>query len=222
MSLGKDGFLCFVFHVVTSDHFHRSCPQKTLSNSSQIQGVSISEREVIESLESKSNKFIDAAKQLKEQYIPPTGRRITNTHLIDRLSEVEIDILPTTNFSKMSNFISKEQTEFLNETWIDLSVVSDCLELVRKEEEALSFGELSHYTNMTTNALCAMRFDLHTALHSLEIGMGNHASYNANSSRVCRSFVNRQDRYFRDFVIVNQSLKYMERLRNYLAQMAED
>ncbi|XP_062588254.1 uncharacterized protein LOC134249915 [Saccostrea cucullata] len=136
------GLLCFVIHVVTSDHFHQSCSQKTLPHSSQIQGASISEREVIQSLESKSIKFIDAAKQLKEQYISPTVRRITNAHLIDRLSEVEIDILPTTN-------ISEAPTEFLNETWIGLSVISDCLELVRKEEEAFSFGELSHYTKLT-------------------------------------------------------------------------
>ena len=93
---------------------------------------------------------------------------------------------------------------------------------MRREEKAFSFGELSHYTNMTTDALCAMLFDLHTALHSLEIGMGDRDSYNATSSGVCISFMSRQDRQFRDFVIVNQSLKYVKRLRNSLAQMAED
>uniref|UniRef100_A0A8W8IGQ4 Uncharacterized protein n=1 Tax=Magallana gigas TaxID=29159 RepID=A0A8W8IGQ4_MAGGI len=211
-----DGAVCFkrciffLSHFVTSRHILKPCPTKSSRVDSTIKAASIKNEDFIQHLLSRLNLFRNTTEKLREKYIPPQGRRITSNRTIDvlRLQKImELDV--TSPFSL-------DQIQLTNCSLLDiyrnLTLIASFLDLMEKDEDKYSHGELSSFIGEASRALYHLCFDLHTILRNGHCLSEAECIEIENIDRFRTP--NNQYRFYRDFVILNESTKYADHIRS--------
>lgn len=113
-------------------------------------------------------------------------------------------------FSKSPIILFQLTNASLLDVYRNLTLIASFLDLVKKDEDQYSHGEFSSFVREANETLYHVRFDLHTILrvgHSLSETECMEIE-NIDGFRTS----NNQYRFYRDFVILNESIAYADHI----------